>query len=188
MAFYRGVGHLPRTSTIVFLTAAVLAFSSCGTVKDRKSGEVELKATIRDLIVRINDDIDVLHAEYTPAVHELIAIGLPSLRHGVLDLLLSEDIDTRYRAQTVLEGVTCNQYGSAMGRGWKNENQQTAWLELLEEMGSHNYKASLEERKTSYDRWARWLTKSTMSRSIIEWRWKAAICILELLDRAKLWL
>jgi hypothetical protein len=133
---------------------------SCTTSKNASSDTPEVRAKIRKLIAQINEDYDLLHTEHTPAVDELTNLGLPSLRHGVLELLLSDDQDTRYRAQAVLDDITASEYGFKAGRGWKSEEQRLAWHDLRAKMGSYDYKASSEARKASYDLWADWLAKT----------------------------
>src|SRR5215210_2755978 len=72
---------------------------------------------VQALYARLNDDPDLLHADYTPAVHKLIRVGRPALPRAV-DLMLTGDEDTRMRAQRVLEGVTSVEHGFVFGQGW----------------------------------------------------------------------
>ena len=84
--------------------AVIVVGSSCGQVTTIPAGD-SMKRQIEQLVNRINEKPDVLHSDYTPAVHQLIKIGLPALKNGVLELLLSNDDRTRMRAQRVLEEI-----------------------------------------------------------------------------------
>jgi hypothetical protein len=152
-----------RSALIASLLCSILLVigtSSCSSTSNAAiSDDSGVRARVRVLISEINDNPDNLHDEHTPAVHELAVIGLASLRNGVLELLLNEDMDTRYRAQAVLDDVTAFEYGFVMGRGWKSKEDQVAWQNLRTEMGPYDYRASKANRKASYNRWADWVAR-----------------------------
>ena len=127
----------------------------CGSCTSEKQSNTN-SAHIQSLIAHINDDYDNLHPEYTPAVEDLIRIGMPALKHGVLDLLLSDSEETRYHAEAVLSDVSSELYGFHSGRGWQDPSGQEEWKRLWGKMG-YSYKASPEVRKSAYLRWQKWL-------------------------------
>lgn len=113
---------------------------------------------VRELCDRINEDPDLLHFDYTPAVHELIDIGAPAIPPA-LDLMLSEDSDTRLRAERFLEGVTLKEHGFVFGQGWKKPSSEGDWRQFWKRLGSIDYKASREERVASISLWRAWLAE-----------------------------
>jgi hypothetical protein len=159
------VRRLIRKATFVSsLLLCVLIPTSCSTSNNSPADTPEVRAKIRKLIPQINEDYDLLHTEHTPAVHELAEIGLPSLQHGVLELLLSDDQGTRYRAQTVLHDITAVRYGFTFGQGWRSEEQRLACYDLRARMGSCDYKAPKAERIASYKQWANWVAKEVRAK------------------------
>lgn len=111
---------------------------------------------IKSLIAHINDDPDLLHSDYTPAVFELIEVGEPALR-PVLRLMLSQHRKTRQHAERVIAGVTEAQYGFVRGRGWKNREQEAEWRHFWNDLGNLDDEATLEQRCASVALWNQWL-------------------------------
>ncbi len=111
---------------------------------------------VKTLLARIGDDPDPLHIDFTPAVSELIDVGVPAIL-PTLDLMLSDDKLTRMRAQHVIEGVMGVEYGFVSGQGWKKVGGEEQWRKLWAELGDLDYQASLEKRLTSVTLWKRWL-------------------------------
>src|SRR5438093_12338608 len=72
-----------KTATCAVIIFALLA-TSCRTMKEPKEERPRLQVKVKELINHLNEDCDLLHFEYTPAVHQLIRLGLPALRKGVL--------------------------------------------------------------------------------------------------------
>ena len=56
---------------------------------------------ISELISKIDDHFDLLHSDFTPAVHQLIKIGIPALEQ-TLPLILVESETTRLGPVTKL--------------------------------------------------------------------------------------
>jgi uncharacterized UPF0160 family protein len=90
---------------------------------------------IAHLIDTIDDDIDVLHANYSPSVKPLIKIGLPALE-PLLEKMVSAEQDTRLRLGTAIGGIIA----SDLQRDYKEIK------EFWQTVGELDYEASLEER------------------------------------------
>jgi hypothetical protein len=111
---------------------------------------------VKTLLARINDDPDILHADYTPAVHELVQVGEPALA-PTLELMLSDDRHTRMRAQRVLEGVTLVQHGFVFGQGWKEDQGEKRHRKFWSELGKLDYDAPPDKRAAGVAMWKKWL-------------------------------
>lgn len=73
---------------------------------------------VQEALARLDDDNpNTLHADYTPAVWELIDIGEPAIE-PTLPYLLSENWETRLHADRVISGAMARMYGFIHGRGW----------------------------------------------------------------------
>ena len=121
-------------------------------MKENKS-----KENILELINKINDDPDVLHLDYTPAVHQLSTYGIDAAK-AVLPLLDSEDIWERYRAQRVIEGVVQRIYGWQPGQGYpKASDGEEKIKKLFLQLGNYQANSSTENRKASIQKWDKWL-------------------------------
>lgn len=113
------------------------------------------------LIRKINEFPDELHADYTPAVHELIDYGNEAIK-AVLPLLNSDNIWERYRAQRVVEGVISRRFGWKAGQGYpKDADGEQQFLALWKVNGNYNAEASEEERLASIQKWKDWLTENS---------------------------
>src|SRR5262249_20328998 len=115
------------------------------------------KARVEDLVKHINENPDFLHGDYTPAVWELIKIGLPSLKYGVLELLLSNNPEERIRAERVLTGVSMEVIGLRLGSGPKDPSLETKWRDLWKANGSYDWSGSAESRGQSVIKWRQWV-------------------------------
>ena len=149
----------------VFCTPLLLFCSACGTIpavttpagSEQSPPPADATAErVKTLLARINDDHDILHADYTPAVRELRKIGEPALA-PTLELMLSEDLHTRMRAQRVLEGVTMAQHGFVVGQGWKEDGGEERFRKFWFELGDLDYDAPSEKRAASVALWKKWL-------------------------------
>jgi hypothetical protein len=125
-------------------------------VKDHQAMEKD----IIELVKSINDDPDLLHADYTPSVRKLIEKGLPSVPY-VLVLMTSESEYTRMRAQRVLAGVTMERYGFVVGKGWTQEDGEQKFRKFWKELGNMRWDDSLENRNKSVALWKKWLADQT---------------------------
>jgi hypothetical protein len=165
------VGIMGVISPITFGCAIliyVMALCSCVGARQRGENatlkEQALKAQVADLVKHINDEPNLLHADITPAVENLIKIGRPALRYGTLELLNSDDLDTRMRAWQVVEGVTTAEMGFVVGEGWpKREDtlqQDEKWRQLWRANGSYKWDAPKEARDAAYQKWLQWLNRT----------------------------
>ena len=154
---------------LVLIVTSFLAAASCSTQVPVKSqgnlntthvnegGENRVKVQVEDLLKRINENPDLLHRDSTPAVKELIRLGLPSLRYGLLELLLSNDPETRLRAERVLTGVTMAEMGFLLGVGWSKPEQEMKWRRLWKSNGAYDWESSPVSRRSSYAKWQQWV-------------------------------
>lgn len=112
---------------------------------------------IPELISKINNDPDLLHLDYTPAVHQLSECGIDAAI-AVLPLLNSTEIWERYRAQRVLEGVVRRMYGWQPGKGYPvGIDGEEKVKKLFIKMGNYQADASIEIRNASMIKWEKWL-------------------------------
>ena len=159
----------PRFSFTLLILFCIFTVCSCVGMKSEQMAKSE-KLQVAELLKQINENPDLLHYDYTPAVYKLIGIGRPALRFGVLELLLSKDRDTRMHAQRVLEGVTLAEMGFERGYGWPNgENGQEKnkeWQQLWESNGAYSFDAPEEVRQAAYDKWQQWLLETDKTNSI----------------------
>jgi hypothetical protein len=113
---------------------------------------------IHQLYAQLNLNPDIAHSDYTPAVHELIRVGRPAVPRG-LELMLSEDEDTRLRAQRVLEGVTLVEHGFVFGQGWTRQDGEANFRRFWARLGELNYRAPPDKRAASVELWRAWLAE-----------------------------
>jgi hypothetical protein len=146
-----------------FVLMSVVALCFCA-AQTQKGKDYVLEETVRNLVRQINENPDLLHADWTTAVLKLIRIGRPALKYGALDLLLSDDELTRLRSWRVVEGVTMAEMGFVLGQGWpKGENAQIRdekWRQLWRSNGSYDADAPKEAREAAYQKWVSWLHKT----------------------------
>jgi hypothetical protein len=114
---------------------------------------------LEELVRTINHKHDKLHPEWTPSVVKLIEIGDPAIPR-MLDLMLSDDGETRLRAQQVLERVTTRKLGFVPGKGWLESGGADKWRTLWKSLGNLDWEASREERERSVKLWREWLAAS----------------------------
>jgi hypothetical protein len=140
--------------TLAVLSGLILA--SCSLSRHQASKDAQAKDRVEELIARLDEKPNPSHADYPPAVVELSRLGLPSLKYGVLDLLLSPDYLTRKRADAVLAEVTSVQLGISLA-GSSNPERVEAWKDLWGKNGSYDPAGSEASRRASYKKWRRWL-------------------------------
>jgi hypothetical protein len=131
---------------------------SCGCRTNAvREGNYEVRKEVHELLKHVNDDPYLpLHSEYTRAVIKLSEIGMPALRFGVLELLVSNDPVTRMRAENVLVAVTMTKLGWKQG-GWPNQELEARWKELLVLNGDYNWRGTRGSRLASYRKWKMWV-------------------------------
>jgi hypothetical protein len=110
-------------------------------------------------LATINDAPDLLHADLTPSVHALAAMGV-SILPQLLPLLMSTEARTRQRAQKVLERVTWEEVAHTIRPRPLSDAARTAWAALWEANGSYQWDATEAERVTAIDLWAQWLRRT----------------------------
>lgn len=108
----------------------------------------------------INDDPDLLHADYTPAVHRLAECGLAALR-AILPLLNSTHEIERVRAQRVLEGIIKRRYGWHPGQGFTNYEAEQHYNALMQLNGNYQANAPETWRLQAIEKWNQWLSQNT---------------------------
>lgn len=143
---------------------AVACFSCFGVLSSCESPVKENDATsaeVARLVQSINENSDLLHADYSPSVHKLCAMGMPALRNGALELLVSPDPESRMRGQTVLGTVVMQQFGFVPGQGWSKESREREVELLWEKNGSYAWNASESDRDSSYKIWRAWVKAQT---------------------------
>jgi hypothetical protein len=103
-----------------------------------------LEACLRTL----NDAPDPLHADRTPAVQCLIEIGTPALA-PLIDLLASDDRDTRMHAERAVQGVTRRRFGFD-GFAWP-EGAMERWMDWWDAI-DYDSTAALPQRTLAVER------------------------------------
>jgi len=142
---------------------AILLMCGCSSDSRRVSEQEKTSEKIRDLLSRLDDDPDLLHSDYTPAVHELVKIGKPAIE-PTLPYLLSDNQLTRMHAQRVVEGVILTSYGFKAGQGWPDPDKEQEFREFdltlwdSDKMGGKDVnEATSDERKAYIERVKKWL-------------------------------
>ncbi|HEX4859935.1 MAG TPA: hypothetical protein VFV07_01775 [Rhizomicrobium sp.] len=110
---------------------------------------------IDDLLARLNEDPDKLHADQTPAVAALIAEGQAAIA-AVLERMRGGDEPTRMRAQRVLEGITMAQLGFVPGQGWPDPGAEDRWRALWRSLGDFDWQAPSAQRERAIGLWQDW--------------------------------
>ena len=120
----------------------------------------DLDARMDYFITTIDDDPDELHSEMTPGVYGLIAIGKPAIPR-LLDLMESEDEDTRMRAYTALEFITLRMHGFRWGQGWDGDHweNENRYREFLGRLGWFGWSDPKPKREASITLWRQWHEK-----------------------------
>src|SRR3954453_4329678 len=103
-----------------------------------------LEACLRTL----NDAPDPLHADRTPAVQCLIEIGTPALA-PLIDLLASDDRNTRMHAERAVQGITRRRFGFD-GFAWP-EGAMERWMDWWSAIG-FDIDAPLPQRTLAVER------------------------------------
>jgi len=110
------------------------------------------------LIETLDENPDELHVDITPAVLKLISFGL----HGaaaVIDFLNAPRLETRLRAQRVLEGAVGAHLGWKAGQGFPNRTTEREFHDLVSNNGNYSARAAEQKRKEAIRKWREWLAK-----------------------------
>ena len=114
---------------------------------------------IASLVKSINENPDMAHLDYTPAVFELITFEKEAIA-AVLPLLNSTDKMERYRAQCVVEGVIQRNFGWKAGQGFPiNSKGEELMREFWKANGNYNAAAVEKDRLAAIEKWEVWLTE-----------------------------
>ena len=112
------------------------------------------------LIATLNERPDLLHSDYTPAVHELIKIGQPAIE-PLLDVMLDANEGTRKRAERALDGITSKMHGFRAGQGWNDPHGEGRFRKFWKSLGSYNWDDSEQSRRTSIAKWRDWVASGS---------------------------
>lgn len=115
------------------------------------------RPTIASLVAAIDDDPDILHADFTPAVWGLCGYGLDGAR-AVLPLLDAASETTRMHASRALECAVANWFGWQPGRiedprSGARRRYEAVWRAN----GGYDWNAAPAVRRATRDLWAAWL-------------------------------
>jgi hypothetical protein len=105
------------------------------------------------------------HLDYSPAVYELGDIGLPAIP-ATLPLVLSQDLMTRLRAESVLTIATSRMFGFREGAGWPSTDAQARHEALWHRLGDLGADDAIEARQRSVTLWRLWLAAGAST----DWR------------------
>jgi hypothetical protein len=136
----------------LFIVAAVTA----GPVDSRSNDDRELSQRVQSLVAHINENHDPLHSEVTSAGVDLIELGLPALRHGALELIVSDDEHTRHRGEFVLAGIVQEAFGVS-GQGYLNSRRWERFQQFWMSLGNYDPDMAEPERRKCYEQWKEWV-------------------------------
>jgi hypothetical protein len=140
-------------STVGLLLVATV---TAGPADSREANAGDLARRVQSLVARINENHDLLHSEVTSAGLDLQELGLPALRHGALELIVSDDRDTRRRGSYVLGSIVQDYFGVS-GRGWLDTRRREEFLRLWQALGDYDHDLPEPERRECYRQWKAWL-------------------------------
>lgn len=143
---------MPRASVVFVFVLVLLAFASPAVAQTQLTD-----AQIAELAAHLDDDADILHADYTPSVWQLCGAG-PRGALAVVDRLDAADLMTRMHAERVVECVGMRWVGWTSGRGYADgaagEQRVRA---LLHANGDYGHDQPSPARRASMARWRAWL-------------------------------
>jgi hypothetical protein len=142
------------SSTLGMLLVATVAAAPADS---RRESERDLPRRVQSLVARINENCDLLHTEVTPAGWDLAEMGLPALRYGALELIISDDVDARRRGEFVLAGIVERRFGFVPGLGWRQRDGQDRCNELWDKHGGYDPDMPEFERRKCYEQWKAWV-------------------------------
>jgi hypothetical protein len=110
------------------------------------------------LVLTLDDDADILHNDYTPSVHRLVALGLPGAA-AIVDKLTSPSYLTRLHASRVIEGALARCYGWVSGRGFPNGHGESDWRRVWQANGNYSAEDNVapEKRVAAAAKWRVWI-------------------------------
>lgn len=110
------------------------------------------------LIATLDEKPDELHVDITPSVLKLITFGLRGAA-AALDSLNAPRLETRLRAQRVLEGGVGAHMGWKAGQGFPDKTTEQEFHDLVTNNGNYSARAPEQERKEAIRKWREWLAK-----------------------------
>jgi hypothetical protein len=118
----------------------------------------DLTTQVKELADKINANPSPIDPSVTPAAEKLIELGFGVLDHGGLELLTSNNGDTRRRGQYVLQQLVLRYFGYTPGPGWKGNIDRTAEVERAwNANGDYRWDSTLDQRKASHALWKKWV-------------------------------
>jgi hypothetical protein len=96
----------------------------------------DVQQRIRDVLARLDDVPNPDHADYTPAVDELIDIGEQAVE-PTLPYLLADSEVSRTHAARAIKGAMKRMHGFVPGHGWRNPDAERAWEQLWSTLWDH---------------------------------------------------
>lgn len=114
--------------------------------------------TLAELVRTIDDDPDILHGDYTPAVWALCGRGLDGAE-AILPLLEAPSDTTRMHAGTVLACAVARYFRVRPGQGDTAEaGDDRRFAQAWKATGGYDRAAPLVARHAAVLRWQRWIT------------------------------
>jgi hypothetical protein len=145
------------SSLLVALVLALLAPSKSCAQDTMPRDTVPPLPTIAELLARLDDEPDMLHADYTPAVWALCAHGLEGAV-AVLDALESPEVMTRLHASRVLSCGVSRHFGWRPGQGYPDGSAGEERFRMIwRDNGDYAHDAPAEARAASVRAWRAWL-------------------------------
>jgi len=141
------------------LSMVVLLIFVCGDPPKAVEQAPLPRDVLEELVRTINDNPNPLHRELTPSVHRLIVFGDTAIPR-MLDLMLSDDRDTRLRAVTVLRGIVLSKHGFSLPRGWPDDASEERYRALWKSLGNLDWDSPRENRERAVKLWREWLAKN----------------------------
>ncbi len=132
------------------------SFAQNTVMKNDTAGQ---KILIDSLVRTIDDKYDILHSDYTPSIHKLSTLGIPSLE-AVIPLLSSPMADTRLHAQRVVEGVIYRMNGFVPGQGFTTKDGEEKSRKILNSIGYDWEGIDLKKRQNAIENLKIWISKN----------------------------
>lgn len=107
-------------------------------------------------LLTINDAPDLLHLDMTPAVQAIGEMGIKAAT-SLLELLMSDDVETRLHAQRALELIVSRLYGFRPGQGFPTPEADIQVKDSWRDHGNYDYAANAASRAVAVSNLRDWL-------------------------------
>jgi len=107
-------------------------------------------------LLTINDAPDLLHSDMTPAVQTIGEIGIKAVPQ-LLELLMSDDGNTRLHAQRALELIVSRIYGFHPGKCFLTSESDLKARNAWRDHGNYDYSADATARSIATSNLRDWL-------------------------------